>query len=185
MPTASQPGRPAVFLDRDGTLIPDHNYLATVDGVDLLPGAGDALAALARAGFALVVVTNQSGIGRGLIRPEVVEQQHERLRERLRPFGVELAAIAKCPHLPETGCACRKPKPGMLLETAGRLGLDLAASFMVGDKPGDIGAGRAAGCRTVLLGTANDDPAGADFTAPDLPAAAAWILGHRAGKVEG
>ena len=170
---ASSALRPAVFLDRDGTLIRDTGYLDNVAGVQLLPGVGAALAALARAGFVLVVVTNQSGIGRGLIRAEIVEQQHERLRDLLRPSGVELAAVEYCPHAPDTGCDCRKPLPGMLLRAAGRLGIDLSASFMVGDKPADVGAGQAAGCRTVFLG---DGCAEADFNAPDVPAAAAWIL---------
>lgn len=169
-------GRPAVFLDRDGTLIRDTGYLDNVAGVRLLPGVGAALAALARAGFMLVVVTNQSGIGRGLIREEVVGQQHARLRELLRPAGVELAAVEYCPHAPDTGCDCRKPLPGMLLRAAARLGLDLTASFMVGDKPADMGAGHAAGCRTVFLG---EGCAEADFNAPDVPAAAAWILARR------
>ena len=168
--------RPAVFLDRDGTLIRDTGYLDNVAGVQLLPGVDAALAALAQAGFILVVVTNQSGIGRGLIRAEVVEQQHDRLRELLRPAGVELAAVEYCPHAPDTGCTCRKPLPGMLLRAARRIGIDLAASFMVGDKPADVSAGHAAGCRTVFLGA---ECAGADFNAPDVPAAAAWILAWR------
>jgi len=165
-----------VFLDRDGTLIRDTGYLDNVAGVQLLPGVGAALAALARAGFVLVVVTNQSGIGRGLIRTEVVEQQHDRLRELLRPAGVDLAAVEYCPHAPDTGCDCRKPLPGMLLRAACRLGIDLAASFMVGDKPADVGAGHAAGCRTVFIG---EGCAEADFNAPDVPAAVAWILAWR------
>ena len=172
--------RPAVFLDRDGTLIPDTGYLDNVAGVRLLPGVGPALAALARAGFALVVVTNQSGIGRGLIRAEIVEQQHERLRELLRPNGVELAAVEYCPHAPDAGCACRKPRPGMLLRAAARLRLELKASFMVGDKTADVAAGQAAGCRTIFLGTT---AAEADFNAPDVPAAAAWILARGPGTI--
>ena len=169
------PVNKAVFLDRDGTVIPDANYLSTVEGVALLPGAGEALGRLARAGFLLVLVTNQSGIGRGYFTAEVVEAQHARLRELLKPFGAELAAVEFCPHAPEEVCGCRKPLPGMILRAAERLGIASEASFMAGDKPADVQAGRAAGCRTVFIGR---ECPGADFCAPDLAAAAEWILGR-------
>ncbi len=168
----------AVFLDRDGTVIRDANYLSTVEGVALLPGAGEALGALARAGFLLVLVTNQSGIGRGYFTAELVEAQHARLRELLKPFGAEFAAVEYCPHAPGAECGCRKPQPGMLLAATGRLRVAPADSFMVGDKPADVEAGRAAGCRTVFIGPACQ---GADCCAPDLAAAAEWILSRRAG----
>jgi D-glycero-D-manno-heptose 1,7-bisphosphate phosphatase len=174
--------RSAVFLDRDGTLIPDHGYLASVDGVTLLPGTGPALAALARAGFLLVLITNQSGIGRGRFSRAVVDAQHERLQELLRPFGVALAGVEVCPHPPEADCDCRKPRPGLLRRAAAALGIDLARSWMVGDKTGDIEAGRAAGCRTILLGTAVDPDTPADTTVPDLATAARWIVAHSEGS---
>ena len=169
----SQPLPKAVFLDRDGTVIPDAGYLATVEGVSLLPGAGVALAALARAGFLLVLVTNQSGIGRGYFTAATVEAQHRRLQALLEPFGVRFADIEYCPHAPDTACGCRKPQPGLLLAAAAKLHLSPADSFMIGDKAADVAAGRAIGCRTIFLGHAC---AQADFCAPTLAAAAEWIL---------
>ena len=144
--------RPTVFLDRDGTLIEDVGYPRDPETVRLLEGAVEALAALRRAGYALVVVSNQSGIGRGIVTQEQAEAVHERFVQELRAHGVELDDARYCPHRPEDACACRKPAAGLLLDSARELGLDLARSFMVGDKPDDVEAGRAAGCRTVLLG---------------------------------
>jgi len=156
-------------------VIVDRGYLDTVDGVCLLPGAGDGLAALAAAGYALVLVSNQSGIGRGYYGRAVVDAQHDRLASLLEPYGVRFAAIEVCPHAPADACACRKPHPELLVRAARRLGLDLQGSFMVGDKLSDVRAGQAAGCRTVFLGA--ERPAGAEFCAPGLRAAATVILG--------
>ncbi|MFA4944195.1 MAG: HAD family hydrolase [Lentisphaeria bacterium] len=169
------PKRRAVFLDRDGTLIPDHGYLATVEGVNLLPGAGEALRRLHDAGFLLVLVTNQSGIGRGYFSRELLHAQHERLQELLTPHGVPLAAIDYCPHLAADACDCRKPQPGMLRRAAAALALDLRHSFMVGDKESDVAAGHAAGCRAVRIGEPGTATA-AETLAADLAAAAAAIL---------
>jgi D-glycero-D-manno-heptose 1,7-bisphosphate phosphatase len=144
--------RPAVFLDRDGTLIEDVGYPRDPEAVRLLEGAPEALAALRRAGFALVVVSNQSGIGRGLVTREEAQAVHDRFVQELRAHGVELDDVRYCPHSPDDACACRKPAAGLLLDSARELDLDLTRSFMVGDKPDDVEAGRAAGCRTVLLG---------------------------------
>ena len=142
----------AVFLDRDNTIIVDKHYLADADGVELLPHAGAGLRRIQELGFLLVVFTNQSGVGRGYFEIAAVDAQHERLRSLLEPYGVQLDAIKVCPHAPEDRCACRKPQPAMLQEAADELNLDLAASFMIGDKPSDIEAGHAAGCRTILIG---------------------------------
>jgi D-glycero-D-manno-heptose 1,7-bisphosphate phosphatase len=144
--------RPAVFLDRDGTLIEDVGYPRDPEAVRLLDGAPEALAALRRAGFALVVVSNQSGIGRGLVSREEADAVHARFVRELQARGVELDDVRYCPHAPEEACACRKPAAGLLLDSARELGLDLDRSFMVGDKPADVEAGRTAGCRTVLFG---------------------------------
>jgi len=168
----------AVFLDRDDTLIHDRGYLDNVQGISLLPGVVAALKILQQAGFMLVVVSNQSGIGRGYFTAETVRAQHAHLKRLLKVDGVYLTATEFCPHTPEDKCQCRKPQPGMLLRAARKLHLDLAHSYMVGDKISDAAAGRAAGCRTALL---NDDPSDeADFTASDMPAVAAWIVADAA-----
>ncbi len=169
----NHPSKAAVFLDRDGTVVADRGYLSTVDGIELLPDAAEALRRLAQAGFALVLITNQSGIGRGYFGPDVVEAQHRRLQELLEPSGVRFAAIEVCPHAPDQNCDCRKPEATMLKRAAIRLDIDLARSYMVGDKRSDIQAGKAAGCAAVLLGGEYPE---ADHCAGTLGEAADWIL---------
>jgi histidinol-phosphate phosphatase family protein len=141
----------AVFLDRDGTIILDQGYAKEAQQVRLLAGAGEALAKIKAQGFALVLVSNQSGIGRGLITHAEAEQVHQAVVTRLAEHGVRLDAVFYCPHSPTDECRCRKPSPEMFLRAARELKLDLAESFMVGDKPSDVEAGRRAGCRTILL----------------------------------
>jgi histidinol-phosphate phosphatase family protein len=160
----------AVFLDRDGTVIEDPGYLSDPSGVRLLPGAADALRALRAAGYQLVLVSNQSGIGRGYFTAEQAEAVHRRVVEQLSRKGVVLDDARYCPHAPDDGCPCRKPRPGLLLAAARELGLDLGASFMVGNSSVDIGAGRNAGCRTILFGAQTLDGLAADLEAADWPA---------------
>jgi D-glycero-D-manno-heptose 1,7-bisphosphate phosphatase len=167
--------RPAVFLDRDGTLIEEVAYPRDPDSVRLLEGVVEALAAFRRAGFALVVVSNQSGIGRGLVTREEANAVHERFVDELRVRGIELDDVRYCPHAPEDACACRKPSAELLIASARYLGIDLAASFMIGDKAADVAAGRAAGCRTLLLGRA--DGHGATYVAPNWNQAVEHLLG--------
>ncbi|GBD10426.1 D-glycero-beta-D-manno-heptose-1,7-bisphosphate 7-phosphatase [bacterium HR23] len=143
--------RRAVFLDRDGTLIEEVAYLRDPARVRLLPGTGEALAHLRRKGFALVLVSNQSGIGRGLVRPEELTQVHRRLEECLLAFGVRLDGAFYCPHAPWEGCECRKPRPGLLLQAMHQMGVIAEGSFLVGNTDADIAAGKAVGCTTVLL----------------------------------
>lgn len=133
-------GRAAVLLDRDGTIIHERHYLADPDGVELIPGAAEALRDLAGHGFALVVVTNQSGIARGLIRPDQYVAVERRLNELLEEQGVRLDATFHCPHHPEWSgpCDCRKPAPGLYLRAADALGLELSRSYYIGDKVGDV-----------------------------------------------
>jgi N-acetylglucosaminyldiphosphoundecaprenol N-acetyl-beta-D-mannosaminyltransferase len=181
--------RPAVFLDRDDTLIVDVPYLTDPAGIRLLDGAARALADLRRAGFALVLATNQSAIGRGLLTEDGLRAIHDELERRLAAEGAALDAIYHCPHAPRaSGDAAdehpdRKPAPGMLLRAAKELGLDLSRSWMIGDRMSDVMAGLNAGCRSVLVGadaTLDDSPAtavdGRTFAAADLAAAAALIL---------
>jgi D,D-heptose 1,7-bisphosphate phosphatase len=143
--------RRAVFLDRDGTLIIDRGYLRDPEDISFLPGAVAALAGFQRLGLLLFVVSNQSGIGRGLITDEDAGRVHERFVRLLADGGVRLDGIYYCPHTPDAGCACRKPLPGMLLRAAQDFALDMESSVMIGDKPTDVMAGRNAGCRTILF----------------------------------
>jgi D-glycero-D-manno-heptose 1,7-bisphosphate phosphatase len=144
--------RRAAFLDRDGVLNVDHGYVFRPQDFEWLPGAVDALRLLQQAGYALVVVTNQSGVARGFYTLTDVEKLHAHLRAELLAQGVRLAAIYACPHHPDgvvpayrVQCNCRKPMPGMIEQAAREHGLDLAASCLFGDKLSDVEAGRRAG----------------------------------------
>jgi histidinol-phosphate phosphatase family protein len=151
-------------MDRDGTLIDDVGYPRRPEDVRLLDGVGEALGELRRAGFALVVVSNQSGIGRGIITPEQACAVHERFALGLKAVGIVLDAAEYCPHTSWDDCRCRKPKPGMLLRAAEREGIDLNRSFMIGDRDSDVQAGQRAGCATIRFG-AEGDRQGADHRA--------------------
>lgn len=159
MASAEPSRRKAVFLDRDGVINVDRRYVHRLEDFEFITGAPQALQRLQRAGWALVVVTNQSGIGRGLFSEADYQRLSAHMRSELRSSGVELDAVLHCPHRPDQGCDCRKPAPGMLLRAAAELGLDLTASVMVGDKHADMQAGRAAGvgrCVLVLSGKPAD-----------------------------
>ncbi len=141
----------AIFLDRDGTIIHDVGYPRDPQQVQLLPGVAEVLARLQQEGWLLVLVSNQSGIGRGMVTAEEAERVHKQVVASLAAHGVELAAAHYCPHAPEEMCTCRKPSPEMLMRAARDLGIDLVQSYMIGDKISDVEAGRRAGCRTILL----------------------------------
>jgi D-glycero-D-manno-heptose 1,7-bisphosphate phosphatase len=177
--------RRAAFLDRDGTIIHDADFLRDPAGVRLLPGAARAIRLLNAAGVLAIVVTNQSGVARGHVTEETLEAIHLRLRETLAGEGARLDDILYCPHLPEGTveryarvCACRKPEPAMILEAARRHGIDLARSVAIGNADRDVEAGRRAGCRTVLLRSADTSgpAAPADHVADGLLAAVRWFL---------
>jgi len=176
--------RPAVFLDRDGTIIQKISYLHDPDGVELLDGAAEALALLRQHGFLLVIVSNQSGIGRGLLTFDDLVRVHDRLMACLAERGVEPDGTYYCPHAPWERCECRKPMPGLLLQAARELRLDLRRSFMIGDAPNDIEAGRRAGCKTILVTWAepseplpqSDSESGPHAITSNLLQAARWIL---------
>ncbi len=168
----------AVFLDRDGVL----NRAEVRDGVprppagsasaELLPGVAEACRDLAGAGWLLIVVTNQPDISRGSTTRADVDAINAHVVADL-----PVTEVVVCPHDDADGCGCRKPLPGMLVETAARLGIDLEASVMVGDRWRDVEAGRAAGCRTVLVGDGyGEREIVADHVVADLPAAAALLL---------
>ncbi len=173
--------RKAAFLDRDGTINVERNYLSDPAEVALLPGAVAGLRRLREMGYALVVLTNQSGLARGYFTAERLEEIHARLRALLAAEGVDLDGIYVCPHGPDDACDCRKPLPGLALRAAAELGLDPKASLMIGDKIADVGLGRAIGARTVLVRTghgAKEEAAVgplADCVADDLVAATDWV----------
>ena len=153
---------PAVLLDRDGVIVEDRpGYIKDWSEVRLIPGAVNALARLSRRGHPLAVVTNQSVIGRGLTTPEQVDEIHQRLRMMVRDAGGRLSAFFMCPHLPDATCACRKPRPGLLIEAAAQLRVEVSEAYMIGDQASDIEAGRAAGCQAILVlsGLQRDRPA--------------------------
>ena len=139
----------ALLLDRDGTLIVDVGYPSDPATVEILGDAARVLAALQR-DWKLVVISNQSGIGRGRITPAQATAVHERFVALFAAHGVTFAGCYYCPHAPDAGCACRKPAPGMILDAARELGLDLARSIAIGDKARDLAAGRAAGCAAAI-----------------------------------
>lgn len=146
-------GVPAVFLDRDGTLNVEKEYVFRYEDWEWIPGAVEGLKELGKMGFKLVVVSNQSGVARGYYARADMEELHRRVGEDLKSQGVTIAGFYYCPHGPGEGCACRKPEPGMILHAAKDLDIDLSRSFMVGDKAIDVEAGRRAGVRTFLVET--------------------------------
>jgi histidinol-phosphate phosphatase family protein len=145
--------RSAVFLDRDGTLIEEKNYLSDPNQVTLLDGVVDGLKALQELNLPLVIVTNQSGIGRGLFSLQDAEAVNARIEDELAARGINIAAWYMCPHTPADGCHCRKPMPGLIEMACNDLGLDPQRSFVVGDKRSDIDLARAVGAEAFLVTT--------------------------------
>lgn len=169
----------AVFLDRDGTIVEDVGYARSPEQMRLLPGAGEAIREFRRRGYLAVLITNQSGMGRGYFAESDLEAMHEKVRSDLAALGAALDAVYFCPHLPADHprcgepCECRKPRPGMLLRAAKELNVDLCRSYMIGDAASDVAAGKAAGCRTVLVASPDAErhtvgDHGADFVVHDL-----------------
>jgi D-glycero-D-manno-heptose 1,7-bisphosphate phosphatase len=183
--------RPAVFLDRDGTLIEERGYLDRLALIRLFPWTGDALRLLRRAGFAVAVITNQSAVARGLIAEDFVHETHRWLDAQLARAGGGIDGYYFCPHLPEATiakyrqvCRCRKPMPGLIEQACREMDLDPARSVTVGDRWLDVACGRAAATRTVLLrsghGPHDTEPAPeglqADAILNNLMEAVGWIL---------
>ncbi|HEX4133283.1 MAG TPA: HAD-IIIA family hydrolase [Bryobacteraceae bacterium] len=141
----------ALFLDRDGTVIEECGYLNDPQCVRLLPGAATALAALASEGWKLFVVSNQSGVGRGMIAPAQMDSVQRRFLELMQADGIPITESYLCVHAPEDHCQCRKPLPYFLVRAAAEHDLDLRASWMIGDREGDILCGKNAWCSTIWL----------------------------------
>ena len=140
----------AIFLDRDNTLIRDEGYIHEPEKVELLPGVPEALRLFRSLGFLLIVVSNQSGIGRGYYGEEDFFAVNRRLQELLLPHRVQLDAFYFCPHRPDEGCSCRKPEPELVVRASRELGIDLSRSFVIGDKESDVLLAFKAGCRAGL-----------------------------------
>ena len=183
--------RPAVFLDRDGTLVEERGYLDRLDLLELFPWTVDAIRLLNRAGFATVVVTNQSAIGRGVIDEPFLHVVHAAIDARLTAGNARMDAYYFCPHHPDAEievyrrvCDCRKPGPGMIQRACRDLQLDVSRSVMVGDRWLDVACGRSAGARTVLVRTGHGgheegrprDGLTADVILNNLMEAVGWIL---------
>ena len=181
--------KPAVFLDRDGTLLQEGNYVDRLERLLFFPYTVDAIRLLNDAGFAVVVVTNQSGVARGMYPESFVAEAHAHIDTLLNAGGARVDRYYYCPHHPEGSvaalrqdCECRKPKPGQLLQAKAELDLDLAKSFMIGDRWKDIEAGRAAGVKTILVRTGYGSEAESTETMGDtivvdnLIQAVGWIL---------
>jgi D-glycero-D-manno-heptose 1,7-bisphosphate phosphatase len=176
--------RPAVFLDRDGTLIEERGYLDRLDLLEIFPWTIDAVRLLNRAGFATVVITNQAAIGRGIIDEPFLRLVHGTMEQRLAAGGARIDAWYVCPHHPDARCACRKPAPGMIEQACREMQLDPRRSVMVGDRWLDVACGRAAGTRSVLVRTGHGvheeahapDGARADAILNNLMEAVGWIL---------
>jgi D-glycero-D-manno-heptose 1,7-bisphosphate phosphatase len=191
-PVLSDRPKPAVFLDRDGTLIQERGYLERLEHLEIFPWTGDALRLLKRAGFATVVITNQAAIARGLIDEAFLGEIHQALDARLASSGGGIDRYYFCPHVPDAKieryrqrCGCRKPAPGLVEQACREMDLDVTRSFMVGDRWLDVACGHAAGARTVLIrsghGASEADsppPEGlrADAILNNLMEAVGWIL---------
>lgn len=178
--------RPAVFLDRDGVINVEVSYLGDPADFQLLSGVAAALRRLNQAELPVIVVTNQSGIGRGYFSAAAVAAVHQRMYADLAAAGAHVDGVYLCPHRPDEGCACRKPAPGLLKQAARELALDLAQSVVIGDKYTDLAAGHVVGCRTVLVltghGTAelqHGTTLAPDWVAANLVDAVAWWLAQR------
>ena len=142
-----------VLLDRDGTLMHDRNYLADPAGIEILPGVVEGLKRFQELGLGLVVVTNQSGVGRGYFDAAAVERVNAKLIEILSAEGIAFAGVYYCPHVDADDCRCRKPGPGMAEQAARELGFEPGRSFVIGDRMPDLGLGRAIGATTFLVRT--------------------------------
>jgi len=194
----------AVFLDRDGTIAKDVHYCRRPEDFEIFPTVPEAIKLLNENSFTVVVITNQSGIARGYFTEGTLVQIHQKMKDELAKYGAWVDAIYYCPHHPDDGCQCRKPKTALFLKAAEEHNIDLKNSYMVGDQQMDIDAGKALGCKTALVttgpqspisspkspvpdtqsmnlkpGTLNPELQMPDYTAQNLLEAARWIVDNR------
>jgi D-glycero-D-manno-heptose 1,7-bisphosphate phosphatase len=178
--------RPAVFLDRDGTIAEEVGYLNHSSRFRMFPFVAAAIRRLNQAEYPAIVITNQSGVGRGYFPDSLIHAVHELMTQQLAKEGAHIDALYYCPHKGDDGCLCRKPKPGMLQRAAREHNLDLPRSFVVGDRYGDIQLAHRVGARAVMVRSGYGEgeiqwhsaqwPAPPDFIAENLADAVAWIL---------
>lgn len=180
---SASPARDAVFLDRDGTIIVDKDYLSDPDGVEFERGAIAGLQRLVASGFRLVGITNQSGIGRGMFDMAAVDRVNDRVSELLRAHDIMIKHWYVCPHVEGDGCSCRKPAPGLIEAAVRDLDIDLTQSFIIGDKLSDVELEQTTGAKAILVGTGKGHALQATarargyHVADDLAAAAEIIAG--------
>jgi len=174
--------RPFLLLDRDGTIIAEKNYLSDPDEVEIIPGVIEGLTRLQAEGFGFVVVTNQSGIGRGYFTEENMRSVNNRMCELLAQFGIVIDGIFFCPHHPDAKCFCRKPAPGMVRKAMDELGFSIKNTALVGDKSCDIELGKSLGLTSILVKSgygSEQEPFlvnTADYIAKDMADAAFWLI---------
>lgn len=169
----------AVFIDRDGTMAEDVHYCSRPEDFELFPNTARAIGLLNQGGFKVIVVTNQSGIARGYFTEDTLARIHQKMKDELAKQGAYVDAIYYCPHHPDEGCDCRKPKPKLVLHAAKEHDIDLEHSFVVGDLQMDIDLGKAVDCPTILISdqsSVNNRQSKPDAIAPDLLEAAQVIL---------
>ncbi len=179
----------ALFIDRDGVILKEKNYVYRQEDAEFLPGVFEALKKATASGYRIIIVSNQSGIARGLYTEKDYLKLEKWLETKFEENSVKIDGVYYCPHHPEASvkkykkdCECRKPKPGMILKAAKEHNLNLAESFMIGDKTTDVEAGKNAGCKTILVKTGyagkdSESKLKPDFVADDLLSAVEIILG--------
>ena len=167
----------AVFLDRDGTINQDIGYLGEPESVVLIDGAAEAIGMLNQRGIKAIIITNQSGVARGYFSEQELEMVNQRVVELLAQRGAKIDGIYYCPHHPDDGCGCRKPMSGLLRQAAEDFGIELASSYMVGDKPTDVLAATGVGAKGILIAHSEDVTCGeASYVCSTLLEAVRWIL---------
>lgn len=164
---------PVVFLDRDGTINREVHHLSDPDQLELLPGVVEGLRALCAAGYTLIVVSNQSPIGRGMFTENRLREINGRLAEMLAAEGVSIAGWYWCPHTPEDSCSCRKPAPGLFIKARDQMGVILNGSWIVGDRLSDLCAGRQVGARSILVATGYGQ---GEYTLPEAAACVDYFV---------